>query len=1048
MGEPAARAEDRLLPSRRFLIVWTAVVLIVTALAWVLIPRWDWYRTSRTGRVERGVVRRVERQGSVDRLTVGCPDRELTLEVGRPSGIFAPQAVAAGERVLVRLGPEGPSLGPKARDYTLLAMLALFLIILAVAGGKRALRTALSLAAAFLLLAVVLVPAALAGWSPLGVGVALAAVIATGTIGVVAGLNRKSLAALLGTLGGLALAVGVAAYASWWLALTGLSIDFGPYMHLGVKYWRSEAVGHVDFEGLLVAGVVLSCLGAAMDVAITVATAVREVVANRPDISRREALRAGLSVGRAAVWMTAATFFFVLVGANLEPFLARSLQGSAAEWVRLLGFEEMAIEVVRLAAAGLAMTAVAPLTAVVSALLLCRRAAETANAKSQVPNKHQAPNPNDRNEELHSPRASGSTHRAPNPTLQSQIANRKSQIPLSWRLALPVCFAAMLVVGLLLVDRLALRSIPDVPAESADAPFHSEQALGRVLAVRPPAVDAGTEREATKGLPMERQLIACQLLSGRFAGRVALCNQMVHPNPDYILVVRPGDYATMELASRGGVVTWSILRKPALRYRALLVLVGALFIALLLLGGWRSARNTLGVVAIVALLVAGLFPLLKLDVPPLAAMAAFAGAVVCGVLALFYGWDRKALAALAGTAGALALVVLVVGLASYGLKLTGLDSPGSRWLIELWQHGQIRFDYRGLLLAGLLVAVVGVAIDTSVSIAAGIEELYRTHPGIDRRAAFASGLAIGRDVMGVCATTFVFASVGVRLPVLLAPAAADLSPAELLNTEAGCVEVVRLLAGGIGLLATAPLTTLAAIALFSRRPATAEARRPTTMWLVAGAAAAAGTAAAWALLAFTTPAHEPVPRPRFASLSRGTFEAVEAEANALLERYDYPRAILLLWQAQDRGIGGASPHYVLPDLYRDHLAYIQYYERSGLPERVQRRWAKGSAEAAQRGWMVHRIAEFEAAIGRDPADAFARQGLGRLLCQADRPAESIPYFEGALRGNPDDVELLCDLAVAHTRVGHPERADPLARRLERLAPDHPRVRELLERLRE
>ncbi|MFW6162334.1 MAG: YibE/F family protein, partial [Planctomycetota bacterium] len=426
----------------------------------------------------------------------------------------------------------------------------------------------------------------------------------------------------------------------------------------------------------------------------------------------------------------------------------------------------------------------------------------------------------------------------------------------------------------------------------------------------------------------------------------------------------------------------------------------------------------------------------------------FSTLVVGGVLLLFYGWDRKALAALAGTVGALAVVVAVTAAASHGLKLTGLDTPGARYLVELFEHPpHVRFDYRGLLLAGLLVAVLGVAIDTSVSIAAGIEELYRTHPGIERRAAFASGLAIGRDVMGVCATTFVFASVGVRLPLLLMPAAADLTPAEVVNTEAGCVVVVRLLAGGIGLLATAPLTTLAAVALFSR-PATGRRRTGLTRGrAIAGIAACLVGAAALGVLVARTPPHPPVERPRFESLDAGSFEAVEKEANALLEDYGYPQAILLLWRAADRGIGGITPHLVLAELYRDYLRYLRYYEQEGLPERVRRRWAATTTAAAQRAWMVHRIAEYEAALRLEPDHPRVHQGLGRLLCQADRPAEAIPHYRAALDATPDDVDLLCDLAIAYTRTGQPDRADPLAARLERLAPDHPRVRQLLGRLR-
>jgi len=610
-----------------------------------------------------------------------------------------------------------------------------------------------------------------------------------------------------------------------------------------------------------------------------------------------------------------------------------------------------------------------------------------------------------------------------------------------------VLFVPILVLGLTLADRLALRSIPSAPTEPDRAGFTSEQALGRVLTVRPRQPDEGSGARRLKGMPYAWQLVACQLLSGRFTGRVVLCNQLIHPNPSRNIVVREGDCAVIELAARAKTITWVQLRKPALRYRSLLWLLGALFLGLLAFGGWRSARNTLGVAGIIALMVAAFFPLLGAGAPPLDAMARFSALTVGGVLLLFYGWDRKALAALAGTIGALLCVVLVSAAASRGLKLTGLETAGSRYLIELKQHAGIEFDYHGLLLAGLLVAVVGVAIDTSVSIAAGIEELYRTHPGIERRRAFASGLAIGRDVMGVCATTFVFASIGVRLPVLLCPAAVGLTPAELVNTEAGCVEVVRILACGIGLLAAAPLTALAAIAIFSRwgveKPWPRSPRRWVAAALIAEVVAIIGLSVAIA----RHPPHAAPPPPRFVSLEKGTFEAVVDEANELLEEFDYPRAILLLWEAQERGIARLPIHLRLPRLYLDHLAYIHYYERKGLPEEVQKQWARTTAIGASRTWNLHAIADLRAVLDEEPDNFAAHFNLGRLLCTQGDAANAIPHFQAALKTDPDNVELLCDLAAAYTMFGETKMAELVARRLERLAPDHPRVQQLLDRLR-
>jgi uncharacterized membrane protein len=999
----------------------TLGLLVVVLAAVVLLPHLSWYNTSRSARVERGTVRAVESMDGQDRLTIACPSGPVELTVERPTGLYAPQAVEPGDGLLVRFGAEGASLGPKLRERALLALVVIFFLVLALGGGPQALRTALSLLAAFVLLVVVLIPLALRGWDPLWTVLPLAGLIAGGTIFVVVGWGRKSLAAVLGTLGGLVLAVAVSAFLSWQLSLTGLSVDFGQYRELGRIYWQGEALWEVDFAGLLAAGVVLSCLGAAMDVAISVATAVQEVVRHRPDLSVRAVFRSGCQVGRAAVWMTAATLFFVLLGAGMEPFLARTFQHGGAGWVRLLSFEELAVAVVRLATAGLTMTLVAPLTALFAGLLLAR-SAKSNSASSTEPSE------------------------APLPEAQVAPVRRPG---FGGRRVAVALFAVVLALTLVLLDRLALRSIPEAAAPPDVAGFVSEQALGRVAHQRPPHVEHGSGRPASRQLPYRWRLVAAQLLTGSFAGRTVLVNKVVHPNPGWNIIVREGETVPLELAARGPITNVNF-RKPALRYRELLWLMGALFGALLLFGGWRSARNTLGVFGLVALVVFGLLPKLASGWPPLLTMAGFSAVVVGGVLLLFYGWDRKAMAAALGTLGGLAVVVAVTAAASHGLKLYGLESAAGRWLVELRQHGGQVLDYRGLLLAGLLVAVLGVAMDTSVSIAAGIEELYRAHPAIERKQAFASGLAIGRDVMGVCATTFVFASIGVRLPMLFLPAAAGLSPAELVNTEAGCIEVVRILACGIGLLATAPLTALAAVAILSRQKGATSrtiSPRAAARWgriaLVAEVAAIAGLVAG---IVSSRP-YEPQAPPRFESLDRGSFEAVVAEANDLLEEYDYPRAILLLWRAQERDIAPARIAVRLAHLYFDYQNYVHYYERSGLPSGMRPVRATEGHGPGGSNWAVHAEAMLAFAVAQDPDYAQAHFELGRLLASQDRAEEAIPHLERALEAQPDNVELLCDLAAAYTMEEQFEQAEPLARRAEQLAPDHPRVQELLDGLR-
>jgi tetratricopeptide (TPR) repeat protein len=194
-----------------------------------------------------------------------------------------------------------------------------------------------------------------------------------------------------------------------------------------------------------------------------------------------------------------------------------------------------------------------------------------------------------------------------------------------------------------------------------------------------------------------------------------------------------------------------------------------------------------------------------------------------------------------------------------------------------------------------------------------------------------------------------------------------------------------------------------------------------------------------------TQPHEEIEAPGFESVASGDFGAVANEGDMLLAAWDYPRAILLLWRAADAGIEPAACHTHVARLFYDYQAYLGHHERGGLPEAAQEQWVR-RAGAAGRGWAAYARAELRTARALAPDDFAANYGLGQLLCSEERVAEGIPYLRAALRAQPDHVELLLDLAAALTREGENDEARELADRLQTLAPDHPRLKPLLDAL--
>ena len=288
-------------------------------------------------------------------LQADCPQRYRDL-------------LAVGDTCVVRVkgepgeAPRASVLGPR-RDRWLVVLVGVLLVTVVAVMRGRGLRILIALALAGVLIVGVLVPLVMRGWSPLGVAAGLSVPICVAGILLVGGPNRKSLHAIAGCL----CALLAAAWLPVWLAgashYTGLEVGFGTYFNLDIPLWYSPELARVDFPSLLLAGMILSGLGATMDVAITVSTAMAELGRTSPNLSRRARIAAGLAVGKDVFGMMAVTVLLIVAGSNTEILLLMYLRGTGGPVVSLLNHEEIGTELVRVMSCTLALGLAIPLTA-------------------------------------------------------------------------------------------------------------------------------------------------------------------------------------------------------------------------------------------------------------------------------------------------------------------------------------------------------------------------------------------------------------------------------------------------------------------------------------------------------------------------------------------------------------------------------------------------------------------------------------------------------------------------------------------------------------
>ncbi|MDI6706783.1 MAG: YibE/F family protein, partial [Bacillota bacterium] len=168
------------------------------------------------------------------------------------------------------------------------------------------------------------------------------------------------------------------------------------------------------------------------------------------------------------------------------------------------------------------------------------------------------------------------------------------------------------------------------------------------------------------------------------------------------------------------------------------------------------------------------------------------------------GVTIKSLSAIIGTAGGVLIAAGIAVIVGKLARLTGLGVEEARMLMYIPQG--IEFDFQGLLFAGIIIGSLGAVMDVSMSIASSMDEVKHANPDIATNDLIKSGMNVGRDIMGTMSNTLILAYTGASIPLLLLLSAYENTLSSVLNFDFITTEIVRSLAGSIGLIVTIPLT--------------------------------------------------------------------------------------------------------------------------------------------------------------------------------------------------------------------------------------------------
>ena len=241
------------------------------------------------------------------------------LDVTSSSGYLFGAACTVGMKVIVMQSVAGKttiaSVYSQDREWVIYIFALLYLLALCIISGKQGIKGCLGLIFTFFCVIFVYLPLVYLGYSPFWSAVFICFLTTLVTMYLIGGPTKKTCAATLGTLAGVVLA-GISAWCfSKASGISGYNVsDIETLMTL----WNTN---RIQVGGLLFSGLLISCLGAVMDVAMSISSAIDEIYKQNSSLTRKELFKAGMRVGRDMMGTDSNTLILAFAGSSVSTLL-------------------------------------------------------------------------------------------------------------------------------------------------------------------------------------------------------------------------------------------------------------------------------------------------------------------------------------------------------------------------------------------------------------------------------------------------------------------------------------------------------------------------------------------------------------------------------------------------------------------------------------------------------------------------------------------------------------------------------------------------------
>ena len=292
--------------------------------------------------------------------------KDETYKITHNVSVLYNVVVKEGDIVSVRIderndGEHEVSIYNYYRTNSIIMCLVVFALVLIVIGGFKGLKALIGLIFTIISIIWILLPLTLKGYSPVIVTLSVVLVATVVSLVLIDGWSRKTVVAIVGTMGGILVGMIFALIATRIMHVTTYQMEEAESLLL-----VNQSLG-LKVKNLFLCSILISCMGAVMDVAMSISSAIEELKTLDAKIEAKKLFASAMNIGRDAMGTMANTLILAFAGSSLNMMILLYSYGISFE--QLFNTDFVAIEIISAIAGSIGIIAAVPLVSFVGAYI-------------------------------------------------------------------------------------------------------------------------------------------------------------------------------------------------------------------------------------------------------------------------------------------------------------------------------------------------------------------------------------------------------------------------------------------------------------------------------------------------------------------------------------------------------------------------------------------------------------------------------------------------------------------------------------------------------